>query len=317
MVMGSLAALNFGGTAVYPCEGFNPKETLKAIDHYGLDTAYGVPSMFIAMLKEYKDHKDRYNVKSLTKGIMAGSICPEELMRNCNDVMGIDFVSIAYGMTETSPVSFQCRKDDPFEKRTTTVGKIHPHVEVKIVDENGKVVKRGEKGEICTRGYSVMLKYWNDHEKTKETIDDEGWVHSGDLGVLDDEGYLEIVGRVKDMIIRGGENIFPKEIENHLLTHPDILDAQVIGVEDQKMGEEIMACIIIENPDKLVTRSDIKDYCQGEIAHFKIPRYVRIVSEYPLTVTGKVRKNEMRAEANKILKEVSPSLWEVDHNIYV
>lgn len=241
MVMGSLAALNFGSAAVYPCEGFKQKMALEAIDHYKCDTVYGVPSMFMGILKEYKDNKSKYNIESLKKGVMAGSICPEELMRNCNDIMGIDFLSIAYGMTETSPISFQVRKEAPFEKRITTVGKVHPHVECKIVDEQGKVVPRGAKGEICTRGYLVMLKYWNAPEKTAETIDEKGWVHTGDQGVMDEEGYLEIVGRVKDMIIRGGENIFPKEIENEILTHPDVLDCQVIGVEDEYMGEEIMA----------------------------------------------------------------------------
>lgn len=207
----------------------------------GCQSVYGVPSMFNAMLNEYNKHRGSYSLETLDRGIMAGSICPEELMKKCNSDLGIENLSICYGMTETSPVSFQVRTDDEFVKKVTTVGKVHPHCEVKIADENGVTLNRGEKGEICTRGYSVMLKYWGDEEKTTETIDSNGWAHSGDLGVLDDEGYLEIVGRVKDMIIRGGENIFPKEIENYLLTHPNVSDAQVIAVKDERMGEEIMA----------------------------------------------------------------------------
>jgi len=290
---------------------------LKAIDHYQCDTAYGVPSMFMGMLKEYKNNKEKYSLASLKNSVMAGSICPEELMRNCVNVLGIDFPSIAYGMTETSPISFQTSKSDSFEKMISTVGKVHPHTEVKLINEEGKVVVRGEEGEICTRGYSVMLKYWNDPEKTKETIDDKGWVHTGDLGVIDEQGYCEIVGRVKDMIIRGGENIFPKEIENHLLTHPGIHDAQVIGVEDQYLGEEIMACIILDDENRTISRNEIYDFCHGDIAHFKIPKYIRIVKEYPLTVTGKVKKKDMRDEVDKILKEINPDLWEVDYDIYV
>jgi len=220
-------------------------------------------------------------------------------------------------MTETSPVSFQTAPDDSFEKQVTTVGRVHPHTEAKICDENGVTLKRGEKGEICTRGYSVMLKYWDDEEQTKLTIDESGWAHTGDQGIIDDDGYLEIVGRVKDMIIRGGENIYPKEIENYLLTHPDISDAQVIGVNDERMGEEIMACIILYDADKVVSHNDIKEFLHGNIAHYKIPKYVRLVSEYPLTVTGKVKKNEMRDEVNKILAESNEDDWEVNHNIYV
>ena len=288
MVMGSLAALNYGSAAVYPWEGFKPKEALKAIKQYKCDTLYGVPSMFNNILKEYRDNKDIYDVASLSKGVMAGSIWPEELMKICNKILGIKFLSIAYGMTETSPITFQTRKTDSFEKQITTIGKVHPHVEAKIVDQDGKTMKIGEKGEIWTRGYWVMIKYWNDEEKTKKTIDDQGWVHTGDLGVMDEEGYLEITGRVKDMIIRGGENIFPKEIENHLLTHKDILDAQVIGVNDEVMGEEVMAYIILNDPDKILSRNDVYEFWHGHIAHYKIPKYIKLVKEYPLTVTGKV-----------------------------
>lgn len=273
--------------------------------------------MFNGILKEYKDNQSYYNVDTLKKGVIAGSICPEELMKACNNYMGLNFFSIAYGMTETSPISFQVRTTAPYEKKIKSVGTIHPFVEAKVADPTtGKAVPIHDEGEILVRGYSVMLKYWNDPEKTRETIDEKGWVHTGDLGKMDEEGYLEIVGRVKDMIIRGGENVFPKEIENLLLSHPDIHDAQVIGVDDEYYGEEIMAQIVLEDDDKLITRTDIYEFLHGRIAHYKIPRYIRIVKEYPLTVTGKVKKNVMRAEANKILKEVNPDLWEVDHNIY-
>ena len=220
-------------------------------------------------------------------------------------------------MTETSPVSFQTRKTDSFEKKISTVGLIHPHVEVKIADEKGKTVFRGEKGEIYTRGYSVMLKYFNDTEKTKEVLDERNWIVTGDQGIIDDEGYLEIVGRVKDMIIRGGENIYPKEIENFLLSHPNVLDAQIIAVEDEELGEDIMACIVPKDPDILISHGEIYDFMHGNMAHYKIPKYIRLVEEYPLTVTGKVKKNEMRDENNKILKEVNPDNWEVDYNIFI
>lgn len=314
--MGNLCSLNAGATAVYPCEGFNAAEALKAIDKMGCEAVYGVPTMFTAMHNEYVKNRDKYTLQNLSKGIMAGSICQEKLMRKCNSDLGIEFLSIAYGMTESSPISFQTRKADSFEKQVTTVGKVHPHCEVRLVDEDNKTVRRGEKGEICTRAYSVMLKYWNDPEKTEEAIDSLGWIHSGDLGILDDDGYLEIVGRVKDMIIRGGENIFPKEIENFLLTHPNIIDAQVIAVKDEKLGEDIMACIQLKDPNQILTHGDIYDFMHGEVAHFKIPKYIRIVDNYPLTVTGKVKKNVLREEANKILKEVDPDLWEYEHGIY-
>ena len=238
-------------------------------------------------------------------------------MKGCNEHMGLDFFSIAYGMTETSPLSFQVRQDAPYEKRIKTVGTVHPYIEAKIADsETGQTVPIGEEGEIMVRGYSVMLKYWNDAAKTSETIDEKGWVHTGDIGIIDEEGYCEIVGRVKDLIIRGGENIMPKEIENYLMTHPDILDVQVIGVYDEYLGEEVMASIVLEDPNKIISRTDIYEFMHGNIAHFKIPKYIRIVEEYPLTVTGKVKKNVMRDEVNKILKEVNSDLWEVDHNIY-
>ena len=316
MVMGNLACLNTGATAVWPCEGFNARETLTAVDNEGCHSVYGVPTMFNGYLKEFRDNPGKYKLKNLDRGIMAGSICPEELMKKWNSELGIKNLSICYGMTETSPVSYQTLPSHPFHKQVTTVGQVHPHLEVKVWNEDGVTVKRGEKGEICTRGYSVMTWYWGDEEKTKLTIDDKGWCHSGDLGVMDDEGYLEIVGRVKDMIIRGGENIFPKEIENHLLSHPKILDAQWIAVKDERLGEEIMAWIILNNPDEALSHSEIYDFCHGQIAHYKIPRFVRIVKEYPLTVTGKIKKNEMRDENNKILSEVNEDLWESEYNIF-
>ena len=289
MVMGSLAALNYGATAVYPSEGFKPKEALKAIQGQKCDTLYGVPSMFSGVLKEYKDHPTEYDIKSLSRGLMAGSLCPEELMKNCNNILGIKFLSIAYGMTETSPISFQWKQSDPYKMQISTVGRVHPHTEAKIVDEEGRTLKVGEKGEVLIRGYLVMLKYWNDEAKTLKTIDKNGWAHTGDIGIIGEDGYLEITGRVKDIIIRGGENIFPKEIENHLMTHPNIMDVQVIGVNDEILGEEIMAWIILDNPEFEISRNDIYDFCHGHIAHYKIPKYVKIVTEYPLTVTGKVR----------------------------
>ena len=226
-------------------------------------------------------------------------------------------MSTSYGMTETAPITFQVRRNSPYEKKITTVGQVNPHIEAKIADEQGITVPRGVKGEICTRGYAVMDRYWNDPEKTDEAIDHRGWVLTGDQGIIDEDGYLEIVGRVKDMIIRGGENIFPKEIENALLPHPDIHDVQVIGVYDEVLGEEVMACVVLDDPDKYLSRTDIYEYLHGHIAHFKIPKYVRIVEDFPLTVTGKVKKNVMRDEANKILKETDPDDWEYDYNIFV
>ncbi|CAI2363372.1 unnamed protein product [Moneuplotes crassus] len=317
MVMGSLGALNYGSTAVYPCEGFNPEMSLKAISDLGCHVVYGVPIMFSQTHHEYVQNRDKYNLETLNRGVMAGSICPSELMKKCNKDLGIEYLSIAYGMTETSPVSFQTKRSDPFEKQVGTVGQVHPHAEVKIIDEDGKTLMRGEKGEICTRGYCVMEGYFNDPDKTAECINDKGWMITGDQGILDDEGYLQIVGRVKDMIIRGGENIFPAEIENYLLKHPNIIDAQVIAVKDEKMGEEIMACVILQDPIEPLSHTDIYEFMHGHVAHYKIPKYIRHVKEYPLTVTGKVKKNEMRDENNKILSEVHPDDWEYDFNIFV
>jgi fatty-acyl-CoA synthase len=317
MVMCSLGILTNGGTLVYPCEGFKANMALKAVEHYKCNSATGVPTMYFGMIKEYKDNGANYDISSLTKAAIAGSLCPAELMKGCKDVLGIDLMLNAYGMTETSPLSTQCRADSSFLKKTTTVGKVFPHVEVKIADEKGLVIPRGEPGEICVRGYLVMLKYWNDPEKTKETIDENNWVRTGDIGIIDDEGYVEIVGRVRDMIIRGGENISPKEVENHIITHDGIFDVQVVGVHDETRGEEVMACIILENADEPVTREEIFEFLHGKIAYFKIPRYVRILKEFPLTVTGKVMKTVLRDDANKVLEEVEPGVWEVDHGIYV
>jgi fatty-acyl-CoA synthase len=256
---------------------------------------YGVPTMFIAEL----DHPDfdRFDYSTLRTGIMAGSPCPVEVMRKVIERMHMDEVTICYGMTETAPVSTQTTADDPLERRVSTVGRVHPHVEIKIVDPiDNKVVGRGEPGELLTRGYSVMLGYWNDPERTAEAIDRAGWMHTGDLATMDDKGYVNIVGRSKDMIIRGGENVYPREIEEFLYTHPDVADVAVIGVPDEKYGEEIMAWVQLrEGADS--SGDDLKDFCKGKIAHYKVPRYVKLVDEFPMTITGKVQKFKMRDQA--------------------
>mmetsp|Transcript_9660 Transcript_9660/g.9460 ORF Transcript_9660/g.9460 Transcript_9660/m.9460 type:complete len:452 (-) Transcript_9660:35-1390(-) len=317
MGMGNLSMLVHGGTSVYPMEGFAPDINLQAIDKYKCNSVIGVPTMFTYLVKEHKDNPGKYNIADLSRGVMAGSICSEELLRKCESILGIDYVSVSYGMSETSPISFQVRRDAPRDKKISTVGTILPHTEGKVIDDKGFTVPVGQKGEICTRGYLVMDEYFNDPEKTAETVTPRGWVLTGDQGIMDEEGYLEIVGRVKDLIIRGGENVTPKEIENILLEHPEVQDCQVIGVHDEVMGEEIMACIQMDNPNHVLSRTDVYEFLHGHIAHFKIPKYVRIVKEFPLTVTGKIKKNVMRDEANKILKEVHPDDWEYDHDIYV
>ncbi len=299
MVMGSLACCMHGTTAVYASNRFDPGLVLQTLQSEKCTAVYGVPTMFIAML----DHPDfkNFDLSSLRTGTMAGSPCPIEVMKRVINDMNMDEVTIAYGMTETSPVSFQTAKTDPLDKRVSSVGRIHPHVEVKIIDESGATTKRGVKGELCTRGYSLMQGYWNDTEKTDLCIDDEGWMHTGDLAVIDDEGYCDIVGRVKDMLIRGGENIFPREIEDFLFTHPDIAEAQVFGVPCEKYGEEVCAWIRL-TPNSTLSEAEIKDFCVGKIAHFKIPKYVRLVSEFPMTVTGKVKKNTMREQMTRELE---------------
>jgi len=291
MVMGNLASVTLGATMVYPGEGFDPLATLQTIEKEKCTALYGVPTMFIAEL----DHPEfsRFNLKSLRTGIMAGAPCPIEVMKRVNNEMNMGEVTIAYGMTETSPVSFQSSTDDPLERRVSTVGRIHPHVEVKVVDLEGRVVPRGERGELCTRGYSVMLGYWDEPEKTRDVLDNKGWMHTGDLAVIDAEGYCNIVGRIKDMVIRGGENLYPREIEEFLYRHPKIQDVQIFGVADERYGEELCAWIRTR-PGETLTAEDVRAFCHGQIAHNKIPRYVEFVDEFPMTVTGKIQKFVMR-----------------------
>ena len=291
MVMGNLGCLTHGSTMVYPAEAFDPLATLKAVAEERCTALYGVPTMFIAQL----DHPEfaKFDLKSLRTGIMAGSPCPIEVMKRVQSQMHMGEVTIAYGMTETSPVSTQCATDDPVERRVSTVGQVLPHIEIKIVDSEGKAVPRGETGEFCTRGYSVMKGYWNDEEKTSEAIDDGGWMHTGDLATMDEQGYVNIVGRLKDMVIRGGENVYPREIEEFLYRHPKVQDVQVIGVPDLKYGEEICAWIKLREGHS-ATPEEIREFCKGQIAHYKIPRYIEFVSEFPMTITGKIQKFVMR-----------------------
>lgn len=299
MVMGNLGCTSHGTTMVIPAPGFDPGLTLAAIESERCTGVYGVPTMFIAMLG-HPDFASR-DLSSLRTGIMAGSVCPVEVMKRCINEMNMSEVAIAYGMTETSPVSCQTHVDDDLERRTASIGRAHPHVEIKIVDpETGDIVERGQPGEFCTRGYSVMLGYWENDEKTREAIDSDGWMHTGDLAVMREDGYCNIVGRIKDMVIRGGENIYPREIEEFLYTHPDIDDAQVIGVPDDKYGEEICAWIRMKAGRDPLDADAVRTFAAGKLAHYKIPRYVRVVEEFPMTVTGKVRKVEMREETVKL-----------------
>ncbi len=291
MVMGNLGCVTHGATMIYPAEGFDPVTTLQAVAEEKATTLYGVPTMFIAELEH--PEFESFDLSTLRTGIMAGSICPIEVMKKVIAKMHMKDVTICYGMTETSPVSFQTKMDAPIEKRVSTVGTIHPHLEVKLVDpETGNVVERGEKGELCTRGYSVMLGYWNNEEATAKSIEN-GWMHTGDLAEMDEEGYVAITGRIKDMIIRGGENIYPREIEEFLYTHPDVSDVQVIGVPDQKYGEEVMAWVSLHE-GKDLSEAEIREFCKGKIAHFKVPRYFKITRDFPMTVTGKIQKFKMR-----------------------
>ncbi|MCQ9328385.1 AMP-binding protein [Pelistega suis] len=291
MVIGNIACVTHGSTMVYHDQVFNPLENLKAIEEEKCTAAYGVPTMFINML----DHPEfnKFDLSSLRTGVMAGTICPMEVMKKVIDKMHMSEVTICYGMTETSPVSMQSHVDDPLEKRVSTVGRIHPHVEVKIIDNDGRVVPRGTPGELCTRGYSVMRGYWNDPAKTAEAIDESGWMHTGDLATMDEEGYCSIVGRIKDLVIRGGENLFPREIEDFLYTHPEILEAQVVGVPDEKYGEELCAWIKAKEGSNL-TEDDIRQFCDGQISRQKIPRYIRLVDEFPMTASGKIQKFKIR-----------------------
>ncbi|MFJ4104536.1 AMP-binding protein [Amycolatopsis japonica] len=300
MVMGNLAATSHGACMVIPAPAFEPKATLEAVAAEKCTSLYGVPTMFIAELADpdFASH----DLSSLRTGIMAGSPCPVEVMKQVIDRMGMAEVSICYGMTETSPVSTQTRADDSVERRVSTVGRVGPHLEVKVVDpETGLTVPRGEPGELCTRGYSVMLGYWEQADKTAEAIDAARWMHTGDLAIMDADGYVNITGRIKDMVIRGGENLYPREIEEFLYTHPDILDAQVIGVPDEKYGEELMAWVRMREGAEPLTAEAVREFCEGKLARYKIPRYVHVVEEFPMTVTGKVRKVEMRAESISIL----------------
>ncbi|PIE20658.1 MAG: AMP-binding protein [Neptuniibacter caesariensis] len=293
MVMGNLGCITHGATMIYPDDAFEPLSVLEAVAAERATALYGVPTMFIAEM-EHPDF-DKYDVSTLRTGIMAGSICPEEVMKAVNNKMHMHEVQIAYGMTETSPVSTQTAADDPFEKRVTTVGRTQPHLETKIIDPaSGNIVARGEVGELCTRGYSVMIKYWNNPEATKGAIDDGGWMHTGDLATMDEEGYIQIVGRIKDMVIRGGENVYPKEIEEFLYTHPSISDVQVTGVPDKKYGEELVAWVKLTATADEVTEEDLRAFCKGKITHFKIPRYFKFTDDFPMTVTGKIQKFKMR-----------------------
>ncbi|MCW4353655.1 AMP-binding protein [Hoyosella sp. YIM 151337] len=302
MVMGNLACVSHGSTMVIPAPSFEPKATLQAVSEEGCTSLYGVPTMFIAELNE--PDFETYDFSSLRTGVMAGSPCPVEIMKQVIERMGMAEVSICYGMTETSPVSTQTRKDDSVEHRVSTVGQVGPHLEIKIVDPaSGQTVPRGTPGEFCTRGYSVMLGYWDQPDKTAEAIDAARWMHTGDIAVMDDEGYVSITGRIKDMVIRGGENVYPREIEEFLYTHPDILDAQVIGVPDEKYGEELMAWIQLREGSEPLTVESLREFCTGKLAHYKIPRYVHIVDEFPMTITGKIRKVEMREMAKKLIAD--------------
>ncbi|GAB2755007.1 AMP-binding protein [Amycolatopsis magusensis] len=300
MVMGNLAAMTHGASVVIPAPVFNARATLEAVEAERCTSLYGVPTMFIAELAD-PDFAG-FELSSLRTGIMSGTPCPVDVMRQVVELMGMTEVTICYGMTETSPVATQTRADDSLERRVSTVGRAGPHVEIKVVDpRTGLTVPRGEAGEVCMRGYSVMTGYWDQPDKTADAIDAAGWMHSGDLGVMDEHGYLNITGRIKDMVIRGGENIYPREVEEFLHTHPDIVDVQVIGVPDEKYGEELMAWVRLRPGTPVLDAVSLRAFCSGELARHKIPRYVHVVDEFPMTVSGKVRKVEMRERAIEIL----------------
>ena len=295
MVMGNLGCVTHGATMIYPNDGFDAKSVLDAVQEERATALYGVPTMFIAEL----NHPDfaTYDFSTLRTGVMAGSPCPVEVMKKVQSLMNMRDVEICYGMTETSPVSTQTRIGTPLDKQVSTVGQIHPHVEIKIIDPaTGAIVPNGTPGELCTRGYSVMLGYWNNADASAKAIDGARWMHTGDLALMDDEGYVNIVGRIKDMIIRGGENVYPREIEEFLYTHPQIQDVQVVGLPDEKYGEEIMAWVKLK-PGATTTSEEVRDFCRGRIAHYKIPRYVKFVEAFPMTVTGKIQKFIMRNQS--------------------
>ncbi|REC63077.1 AMP-binding protein [Chryseobacterium pennae] len=291
MVIGNICCTTHGACMVIPNDSFDPDITLKAVSDEKCTSLYGVPTMFIAELA-VKDF-DTYDFSSLRTGVMAGSVCPPEIMKKVESLMNIKEMSICYGMTETSPVSTQTLIGTPLEKQVSTVGTVQDHLEIKIIDENGRILKRGEHGELCTRGYSVMLKYWNDPENTKKVLDDSRWMHTGDMAVMDKDGYITISGRIKDLIIRGGENISPKEIEDFLYTYTHILDVQIIGIPSEKFGEEVMAWVKVRQ-GFTITEEELLEYCKGKIAHYKVPKYWKFVDEFPMTISGKIRKVEMR-----------------------
>lgn len=305
MVMGNLACITHGSTMVYPSAVFNPLDSLKTIQQEKCTAAYGVPTMFIAILEH--EQFDEFDLSSLRTGIMAGSPCPREIMQRVIERMHMTEITICYGMTETAPVSAQSSTADSVERRVGTVGRVHPHLEIKIVDENGKVVPRGKLGELCVRGYSVMLGYWEDNDKTQEVIDVAKWMHTGDIAEMDEEGFVKIKGRIKDVVIRGGENLFPKEIEDFLYTHPDVSDVQVIGLPDARYGEELCACIILHEHHQ-INEEAIRKYCAEHISHNKVPRYVRFFTEFPMTASGKAQKFKlqelMRQELN-LLEDIA------------
>ncbi|WP_151716149.1 AMP-binding protein [Acinetobacter sp. TUM15071] len=291
MVMGNLACITHGATMVYPASVFNPLESLKTIEQEKCTAAYGVPTMFIAILEH--EQFAEFDLSSLRTGIMAGSPCPREIMQRVIDRMHMSEITICYGMTETSPVSVQSYIDDSIDKRVSTVGHVHPHLEVKIVDLEGEIVPQGTLGELCVRGYSVMAGYWDEPEKTKEVIDAAGWMHTGDIAEMDSEGFVKIKGRIKDVVIRGGENLFPKEIEDFLYTHPDVCDVQVIGLPDMRYGEELCACIILHEHHQS-NEDSIRSFCKEHISHNKVPRYVKFFDEFPMTASGKAQKFKLR-----------------------
>jgi fatty-acyl-CoA synthase len=298
MVLGKLACVTRGATAVFPADAFEAEAVLRTVDEERCTALHGVPTMFIAEL-EYPGF-ERFDLSSLRTGIMAGAPCPVEVMKQVISRMNMSEVLIAYGQTECSPVNHMTLADDPIEKRVESVGRAGPHLEVKIIGEDGRTVPIGQAGDICTRGYAVMRGYWNDPERTAETVDADGWLHSGDLGVMDPEGYVEVVGRLKDMIIRGGENIYPREIEEFLFTHPAIQDAKVVGIADEKFGEEVCVWVVLKEGE-LLSVDEIRSFCKDHIAYFKVPRYIRVVDEFPMTVTGKVQKYKMREQMEKEL----------------
>jgi len=304
MVIGNLGCLTHGSTMVYPGEGFDPLATLETIAAERCTAVYGVPTMFIAEM----DHPDfaKFDLTSLRTGMMAGSPCPIEVMKRACTSMHLTEIVIGYGMTETSPASFASATDDPIERRVSTVGRILPHVEAKVIDAEGRIVPCGTTGQLLTRGYLVMLGYWNDEEKTREAIDAAGWMHTGDLATIDEEGYCNIVGRIKDMVIRGGENVYPREIEEFLYRHPKIQDVQVIGIPDQRYGEELCAWVRLHDGET-ASAEEIRAFCQGQIAHYKVPRYVKFVDGFPMTVTGKIQKFLMRQQ---MIEELGVSLQE-------